>query len=145
MSVTIESDLKEILVKFDQKLDRLEQKIDNVAKDVNELKVSGARTEAELRGDIKVLNESVSRTEAVLKGDIKVLNESVSRTEAGLKGDINRTEAVLKGDIKALDEKVDGLSKRLETTEFVNRGILIGLIVAILGGLAKLFGLVGNP
>jgi hypothetical protein len=116
MSVTIESDLKEILVKFDQKLDRLEQKLDGVAKDVNELKVSVAKTEAELRGDIKVLNESVATTKAELKGDIK-----------------------------ALDEKVDGLSKRLETTEFVNRGILIGLIVAILGGLAKLFGLVGNP
>jgi peptidoglycan hydrolase CwlO-like protein len=123
MSVTIESDLKEIFAKFEQKLDKLElkidkveQKIDNVAKDVNELKVSGAKTEAELRGDIKVLNESVARTEAVLKGDIK-----------------------------ALDEKVDGLSKRLDSTEFVNRGILIGLIVAILGGLAKLFGLVGNP
>jgi len=76
----------------------------------------------------------VAKTEAELRGDIKVLNESVATTKAELKGDI-----------KALDEKVDGLSKRLETTEFVNRGILIGLIVAILGGLAKLFGLVGNP
>jgi hypothetical protein len=127
MSVTIESDLKEILVKFDQKLDRLEQKIDNVAKDVNELKVSVAKTEAELRGDIKVLNESVARTEAGLKGDIKALDEKLS------------------GEIKTLGEKTDGLSKRLDSTEFVNRGILIGLIVAILGGLAKLFGLVGNP
>jgi hypothetical protein len=127
MSVTIESDLKEILVKFDQKLDRLEQKIDNVAKDVNELKVSVAKTEAELRGDIKVLNESVARTEAGLRGDIKALDEKLS------------------GEIKTLGEKTDGLSKRLDSTEFVNRGILIGLIVAILGGLAKLFGLVGNP
>jgi chromosome segregation ATPase len=98
MSITIESDLKEIFAKFDQKLDKLELKIDNVAKDVNELKVSVVETKAEL-----------------------------------------------KGDIKALDEKVNGLSKRLDTTEFVNRGILIGLIVAILGGFAKLFGIVGNP
>jgi uncharacterized protein YlxW (UPF0749 family) len=91
MSITIESDLKEILT-------RLEQKIDNVSKDVNDLKVSVAETRAELKEDIKALNE-----------------------------------------------KVDGLSKRLDTTEFVNRGILIGLIVAILGGFAKLFGIVGNP
>jgi predicted nucleic acid-binding Zn-ribbon protein len=91
MSITIESDLKEILT-------RLEQKIDNVSKDVNDLKVSVAETKAELKGDIKALNE-----------------------------------------------KVDGLSKRLDTTEFTNRGILIGLIVAILGGFAKLFGIVGNP
>ncbi|NJO94618.1 MAG: hypothetical protein HC820_10365, partial [Hydrococcus sp. RM1_1_31] len=52
MSLTIESDLKEILT-------RLEQKIDNVSKDVNDLKVSVAETRAELKGDIKALNEKV--------------------------------------------------------------------------------------
>ncbi|OKH24199.1 hypothetical protein NIES593_08575 [Hydrococcus rivularis NIES-593] len=127
MSVAIESDLKEIFTKFEQKLDRLEQKIDGVAKDVSELKVSVARTEAELRGNIKVLNESVARTEAQLKGDIKALDEKLS------------------GEIKTLGEKTDGLSKRLDSTEFINRGIFVGLILTILGGFAKLFGLVGNP
>jgi hypothetical protein len=33
----------------------------------------------------------------------------------------------------------------LENQEFISRGVLIALIVAILGGFAKLFGLVGNP
>ena len=44
-----------------------------------------------------------------------------------------------------LEEKVDGLSKRLENQEFISRGIIIALIVTILGGFAKLFGLIGNP
>jgi uncharacterized membrane protein YccC len=44
-----------------------------------------------------------------------------------------------------LEEKVDGLSKRLDNQEFLSRGVLIGLIVALLGGFAKLFGLTGNP
>jgi archaellum component FlaC len=98
MSVNIETSLKEVLEKLErkiddqykgleQKLDKLDGKIDNIAKDVNELKVSVAR----------------------------------------------------------LDEKVDGLSKRLENQEFVSRGVLIALIVAILGSFAKLFGFVGNP
>ncbi len=43
-----------------------------------------------------------------------------------------------------LEEKVDGLSKIMENQEFVSRGILVGLIVAMLGGLAKLFGVIGN-
>ncbi|MEG3439682.1 DUF4164 family protein [Pannus brasiliensis CCIBt3594] len=51
----------------------------------------------------------------------------------------------LKGDIKSLDEKVNGLSKRLDNQEFVSRGILVALVVAIIGGAAKLFGWVGNP
>lgn len=78
MSVTIESDLKEILTKIDQKLETL-------SRDVTDLKVGVAR----------------------------------------------------------LEEKVDGLSKRMDNQEFISRGVLIGLIVAILGGFAKLFGLVG--
>jgi predicted RNase H-like nuclease (RuvC/YqgF family) len=74
MSVTIESDLKEILAKFEQKLDKLDtkldttseriekkidkldQKIDGVTKDLGDLKVSVARLEGELKGDIKTVD-----------------------------------------------------------------------------------------
>jgi uncharacterized protein YoxC len=91
MSTTIESDLKEILTKLDQKIDKLSEdvnrKIDRLAEDVNDVKISVAR----------------------------------------------------------LEEKVEGLSKRVESQEFTNRGVLIGLIIAIMGGAAKLFGFVGNP
>lgn len=80
MSITIEQDLKEVLGEISHKLD-------NLQKDVSELKIGQAR----------------------------------------------------------LEEKVDGLSKRMENQEFVSRGILVGLIIAMLGGLAKLFGIVGNP
>lgn len=34
---------------------------------------------------------------------------------------------------------------QMDNQEFVSRGVLIGLIVAIVGGLVKLFGFVGNP
>ncbi|NJM75741.1 MAG: hypothetical protein HC852_08135 [Acaryochloridaceae cyanobacterium RU_4_10] len=43
-----------------------------------------------------------------------------------------------------LEEKVDGLAKRIDNQEFISRGVLIGLIVAIAGGAAKLFGFMGN-
>jgi hypothetical protein len=51
----------------------------------------------------------------------------------------------VRGQIKRLDDKKDGLEKGLDNQEFINRGILVTLIVAILNGLAKLFGLVGSP
>jgi predicted nuclease with TOPRIM domain len=88
MSVTIESDLKEILTKIDQKLDTL-------SRDVTDLKVGQAR-----------------------------LEEKVDGLE------------------KRLESKLDGLSKRMDNQEFLSRGVLIGLILAILGGFAKLFGFV---
>jgi hypothetical protein len=80
MSVMIEQDLKEILTKIDQRLERIEN-------DVTDLKVGQAK----------------------------------------------------------LGEKIDGLDKRLGFQEFINRGVLIGFIMAILGGLAKLFGFLPNP
>lgn len=46
----------------------------------------------------------------------------------------------LKVKVEVLAEKVDGITKRLDT-QFINRGVIIGLILAILGGFAKVFGL----
>jgi hypothetical protein len=72
----IEYDLKEILI-------RLENKIDKIGEDVSELKVK----------------------------------------------------------VEVLGEKVEGITKRLDTQEFINRGVIIGLILAVLGCFAKVFGL----
>jgi hypothetical protein len=47
--------------------------------------------------------------------------------------------------IKVLDEKIEGLTVRVGYQEFTNRGILIALVVAVLGGAAKLFGFFPNP
>lgn len=87
MSISVETDLKEILTRIDNKLDKLTE-------DVTELKVG---------------------------------------------------QAEIKGNIKALDTKVESLDKRVSNQEFTNRGVLIGLVVVILGGAAKFFGLAGNP
>ena len=84
------------------------------------MKVGQARLEAELKGEIKVLDER-------LTGEIKVLDERLT------------------GEIKTLEVKVDGVGKRLENQEFISRGIVIGLIVALVGGFAKLFGFIGKP
>lgn len=84
---TIETDLKEIFTKLDQRLDRMEISL-------NELKVS---------------------------------------------------QAEIRGDIKALDEKVNGIGKRLENQEFTNRGILVAVVIALIGGAAKFFGIFPNP
>lgn len=61
-----------------------------------------------------------------------------------LKGEIKTLGEKLTGKINSLDVEVKGISKRLENQEFISRGVLIGLILAIAGGAAKLFGFVGN-
>jgi predicted nucleic acid-binding Zn-ribbon protein len=116
MSVTIEQDLKEYL---DQKFSSFEQRFDKVDQRLEKM-----------QDDITDLKIGQSR----LEGEIK-------RVETELKGEIKKVES----EVKRVEEKVDGIGKRMEFQEFVNRGVLIGLIVAILGGLAKMFGIIGNP
>lgn len=69
------------------------------------------------------------------------IDERLTKVEIG--------QSELKGEIKALDERltteIKGLTARVANQEFTNRGILIALVVAILGGAAKLFGFLPNP
>ena len=90
-------------------------------------------------------NETVSYSlESVLtriESKIDKIDERLTKLEIGqaeLKGE-------LKGNIKVLDEKIEGLTARGGYQEFTNRGILIALVVAVLGGAAKLFGFFPNP
>ncbi|MBD2291205.1 DUF4164 domain-containing protein [Microcystis wesenbergii FACHB-1317] len=78
----------------------------------------------------------------------KRMNERFDKVEDRLtKVEIGQAElkAELKGNIKVLDEKIEGLTARVGYQEFTNRGILIALVVAVLGGAAKLFGFFPNP
>ena len=83
-----------------------------------------------------------------IKSDQKKLLEEVNDLKLGqakIEGKIEALNEKLSGQIKALDTKVEQLDKRVGNQEFTNRGVLIGLIVVILGGAAKFFGLVGSP
>jgi hypothetical protein len=60
--------------------------------------------------------------------------------------EIGQTE--MKGEINALDKsliiEIKGSTARVAYQEFTNRGIFIPLVLAILGGAAKIFGFIGN-
>jgi len=90
-------------------------------------------------------NETVTYSlEAILtriEGKIDKIDERLTKVEIG--------QSEIRGDIKALDERltteIKGLTTRVAYQEFTNRGIFIALVVAILGGAAKLFGFFPNP
>lgn len=54
--------------------------------------------------------------------------------------EIQITLETIKGDIKALDTKVEQLDKRVGNQEFLNRGVFIGLLLALLGGIVNFLG-----
>ena len=99
----------------------------------------------EILGEFK--QEFVKINQRLDKIDETVTDLKVNQVlmEERLSGQINLLDERLSGQINLLDEKVSGLGKRLENQEFTNRGILIGLIVVVLGGAAKVFGFLPNP
>ncbi len=119
MSTIIETDLKEFLTQLESRIDKqfteVNQKIDKQFTEVNQ--------------KIDKLSEGVNQKIDTLQKDVTNIQVEIAN---------------VRGDAKALDEKVNGLDKRLENQEFVSRGVLIALIVAILGSFAKLFGFIGN-
>jgi outer membrane murein-binding lipoprotein Lpp len=131
VSIQIESDLKEILTRIDNKLDKLSE-------DVTELKIGQTRLEGKVEAIDEKLSGQIKAVDEKLSGQIKVVDEKLS-------GQIKTVDEKLSGQIKALDTKVDQLDKRVGNQEFTNRGVLVGLILVILGGAAKFFGMIGKP
>jgi chromosome segregation ATPase len=136
MSLIIETDLKELL-------NRIDQKIDNIQRDVTDLKIGVAELKGEIRtvdgrlsGQIETLDERIS-------GQIKTVDERISgqikTVDERLSGQIKTVDERLSGQINILDTKIDGLSTRVQNQEFTSRAILGGLLLIVLGGAAKMF------
>ena len=113
---TVTYSLESVLKEIKDSIKEVNQKIDTLQKDVNQ-KIDSLE---------KRMDERFDKVE-----------DRLTKLEIG--------QADLKGDIKVLDEKIEGLTVRVGYQEFTNRGILIALVVAVLGGAAKLFGFFPNP
>ena len=125
MSLTIETELKDIFTKIDQRLERMEQGQNELKLSVSELRGEVRTLGTELRGEVKTLGTE-------LRGEVKTLS-----TE--LRGEIKNLDEKLGGKINTLDAKVEGLSTRVSNQEFLLRTIVGGLVLIILGGAAKMF------
>ena len=124
---TVTYSLEAVLTRIESKIDslekRMDEKIDSLEKRMNE------------RFD-KVDERFDKVDERFDKVEDRLTKVEIGQAEL---------KAELKGDIKVLDEKIEGLTVRVGYQEFTNRGILIALVVAVLGGAAKLFGFFPNP
>ena len=129
-NIQIESDLKDILSKLDQKLDKL-------SSDVTDIKVGQAKLSGKIEAVDQKLSGKIEAVDQKLSGKIEAVDQKLS-------GKIEAVDQKLSGEIQTLDSKVEQLDKRISNSELTNRGILIGLVVIILGGAAKLFGFIGS-
>ena len=128
---TVTYSLESVLKEIKDSIKEVNQKIDTLQKDVNQ------KIDTLQKDD----NQKIDSLETRMDERFDKVEDRLTKVEIGqaeLKGE-------LKGNIKVLDEKIEGLTTRVGYQEFTNRGILIALVVAVLGGAAKLFGFFPNP
>ncbi|GCA84463.1 hypothetical protein MiHa_02435 [Microcystis aeruginosa NIES-2522] len=128
---TVTYSLEAVLTRIEGKIDSLEKRIDEKIDSLEK------RIDEKIDSLEKRIDEKIDSLENRIDERFDKVEDRLTKVEIG--------QAELKGDIKALDKKINGLTARVAYQEFTNRGILIALVVAILGGAAKLFGFFPNP
>ena len=105
-------------------------------------------TDTELKELKDLITTGFSRLDTEITG-LKIgqerLSGQITSLDEKLTGQINSLDEKLTGKINVLDEKITGQGKRLDFQEFINRSILGGLILIVLGGAAKYFGIMPTP
>ncbi len=92
--------------------------------------------------DNPVIQTDLAQILNKLDGKIDRIDDRLGKLEIGqveIKGEIKALDERLLGEIKALDAKTEQLNTRVGNVEFGIRGVLVGIAVAVLGGLAMFF------
>jgi transketolase len=137
---TVSYTLEDVLDRFEQKMDR---QFAEVNKQFSEANQKMDRQFAEVNKQFAEANQKMDRQFAEVNKQFAEVNQKMDRQFVEVNQKLNKLEigqVELSGEIKTLDEKVSGIDKRLDNQEFINRGVLVALIVALIGGAAKLFG-----
>jgi uncharacterized coiled-coil DUF342 family protein len=92
--------------------------------------------EFELKELLEKLDSNIDKLGSDLNNKIDKLSDKVD----GIGNDINKLNVT----VTRLDEQVANMVKRIDSIEFANRAVSIGLLLAVLGGLAKLLGFAGR-
>ena len=129
----IEKQFTEVNQKVDRQFAEVNQKMDRQFTEVNQ-KVDRQFAEVNQKMDKQFaeVNQKMDRQFAEVNKKLEIIDGRLNKLEIG--------QAELSGEIKTLEEKVIGIDKRLDNQEFINRGVLVAVIIALISGVVKLFG-----
>jgi transketolase len=141
---TLTYTLEEILSRLDQKIEKqfteVNQKMDRQFAEVNQkMDRQFAEVNQKMDRQFAEVNQKMDRQFAEVNQKFTEVNKKLETID----GRLNKLEigqAELSGEIKTLEEKVSGIDKRLDNQEFINRGVLVAVIIALISGVVKLFG-----
>ncbi|MDD1437426.1 hypothetical protein MEN24_13790, partial [Dolichospermum sp. ST_sed10] len=112
----------EVNQKMDRQFTEVNQKMDRQFAEVNQ----------KMDRQFAEVNQKMEKQFAEVNKKLETIDNRLNKLEIG--------QAELSGEIKTLEEKVIGIDKRLDNQEFINRGVLVAVIIALISGVVKLFG-----
>ncbi|MCW9682633.1 hypothetical protein FJR41_017845 [Dolichospermum planctonicum UHCC 0167] len=121
----MERQFTEVNQKMDRQFAEVNQKMDRQFAEVNQ-------KFTEVNQKFTEVNQKMDRQFAEVNKKLETIDGRLNKLEIG--------QAELSGEIKTLEEKVSGIDKRLDNQEFINRGVLVAVIIALISGVVKLFG-----
>jgi len=121
---TVTYSLEEFLVRFEQRIDKqfaeVNQKMDKQFAEVNQkMDKQFAEVNQKMDKQFAEVNQKMDKQFAEV-------NQKLNKLE------VNQVE---------LSTKVSGIDKRLDNQEFINRSVLVAVILALVGAAARFFGL----
>jgi transketolase len=141
---TVTYTLEEILSRLDQKIEKqfaeVNQKMDKQFAEVNQkMDKQFAEVNQKMDKQFAEVNQKMDKQFAEVNQKFTEVNKKLETIDSRL-NKLEVGQAELSGEIKTLEEKVIGIDKRLDNQEFINRGVLVAVIIALISGVVKLFG-----
>jgi chromosome segregation ATPase len=137
---TVTYTLEEILSRLDQKIEKQFAEVNQKFAEVNQkfaevnqkMDKQFAEVNQKMDKQFAEVNQKMDRQFAEVNKKLETIDSRLNKLEIG--------QAELSGEIKTLEEKVSGIDKRLDNQEFINRGVVVAVIIALISGVVKLFG-----
>ncbi|MFM6582041.1 MAG: hypothetical protein ACKPJQ_22630 [Dolichospermum sp.] len=98
-----------------------------------------SRLDQKIEKQFAEVNQKMDKQAAEVNQKFSEVNKKLETIDTRL-NKLEIGQAELSGEIKTLEEKVSGIDKRLDNQEFINRGVLVAVIIALISGVVKLFG-----
>jgi transketolase len=129
----IEKQFTEVNQKMEKQFTEVNQKMEKQFAEVNQkMDRQFAEVNQKMDRQFAEVNQKMDRQFAEVNQKLETIDNRLNKLEVG--------QAELSGEIKTLEEKVIGIDKRLDNQEFINRGVLVAVIIALISGVVKLFG-----
>jgi murein lipoprotein len=125
---TVTYSLDEVLGQILQKFDRIDEKFDRMDEKFDLMDEKSEDFRKEVNSKFETLQKEVNTKFETLQKEVNDKFDTIQQDVVHIKVELAK-----------LQTEVQGVGKRLDTQEFINRSVVVGFVLALVAGAVKLF------